>query len=201
MLAYIRGQLASASDGIIVLDVGGVGYELNVSNATITKYHTVGETVKLQTYLNVREDGVTLYGFYNAEEKNMFNLLTAISGIGPKAALSVLSGMELSSLAVAIITEDVKTLSKIKNIGKKTAERIVLELKEKISAESCIKPDGQIASPELQGYEPLDALSADAVSALSALGLSRQEALKAVCSVRKDSTTIEEIITNALKSF
>ena len=135
MIGYVKGTLISVQNGKVLLEVGGVGYEISVSNNTVVKLPAIEKQATIYTYLYVREDEMSLFGFYSLEEKAMFMKLISISGIGPKAAMSILSGMELRALAIAIITEDKKSIAKIKGVGKKTAERIILELKEKVTAE------------------------------------------------------------------
>lgn len=198
MLAYLKGTLASVRDGIVVVEVGGIGYECMTSFTTIGKLPPVGQTVKLYVKMNVREDDVSLAGFYSSEEKEMFLKLTSISGIGPKAAMSILSGMELSQLALAIVTENVKGLAKIKGVGKKTAERIVLELREKIAAEEC---DGETEVEVPISAVGRDKTAIDAISALRTLGLTQQEAHKAVMQAKPYSATLEQLIANALKNI
>ena len=198
MLAYLKGTLASVRDGIVVVEVGGIGYECMTSLTTIGKLPPVGQTVKLYVKMNVREDDVSLAGFYSSEEKEMFLKLTSISGIGPKAAMSILSGMELSQLALAIVTENVKGLAKIKGVGKKTAERIVLELREKIAAEEC---DGETEVEVPISAVGLDKTAIDAILALRTLGLTQQEAHKAVMQAKPYSATLEQLIANALKNI
>ena len=198
MLAYLKGTLASVRDGIVVVEVGGIGYECMTSLTTIGKLPPVGQAVKLYVKMNVREDDVSLAGFYSSEEKEMFLKLTSISGIGPKAAMSILSGMELSQLALAIVTENVKGLAKIKGVGKKTAERIVLELREKIAAEEC---DGETEVEVPISAVGLDKTAIDAISALRTLGLTQQEAHKSVMQAKPYSTTLEQLIANALKNI
>jgi len=193
MLAFITGNVVSAREGSIVLENNGIGYELMVTNNTLSSLGLVGNKIQLFSYLQAKEDGICLYGFYCQEEKSMFLKLISVSGIGPKVALSVLSGTTLSSLAVAIITEDVKTLSKIKGIGKKTAERLILELKESISD----KDTGEDV-PVATG---LNKDSDDAVNALIALGISRSEAYRAVMASCEQAKSIEELISLSLKYF
>ena len=132
MIAYIKGKVIDEFDGGVVLENNGIGYEILCSSGLIAELSSKKEG-GAYTYLQVREDGLSLFGFANKEEKRMFLKLVAISGIGPKMAMGILSGMKLSDLATAIATGDVKGLSKIKGLGKKTAERIILELRESIS--------------------------------------------------------------------
>ncbi|MBQ7348828.1 MAG: Holliday junction branch migration protein RuvA, partial [Clostridia bacterium] len=150
---------------------------------------------EVYTYLAVREDGVSLYGFISPEEKNMFLKLISVSGVGPKMGITVLSNMKLDDLAVKIATSDVKGLSSVKGLGKKTAERIILELREKISAEQSETVSGSSAVEE-----PIDGDNQDAVIALMSLGFTRQECVKAVKAAKENGAeTIQQLISFALK--
>lgn len=133
MYNYIIGEVAAKSEGTVVIDNNGIGYEIGVSMNTLDLLPCQGQIAKVYTFLNVREDAMKLYGFATLDEKDMFLKLTEVSGIGPKVALSILSGIRLSDLAIAIKQEDTKLLSTIKGIGKKTSERIIVELKDKVS--------------------------------------------------------------------
>lgn len=195
MYSYISGQLASVSGNIVTLDVGGIGYEISVSVNTLKALPKIGERVKLHTYLFVREDEMSLYGFFSREEKLMFLKLITISGIGPKASIGILSGMEPSVLAVSIVTGDIKAIAKIKGVGKKTAERIVLELKEKLTDTETDYITGEVATVTTG----LDELSSDAINALKALGVGQSEAVSLVSAVRKDATNLEDLIIKALR--
>ena len=132
MYAYIRGKLEYKSNDSVVIEASGVGYAITVPLSTIENIGSVGEEVKVYTSLHVREDVMALYGFGTREELNMFELLKTVSGIGPKVAISVLSSISPSKFALAVITDDIKTLTQVQGIGKKTAQRIILELKDKI---------------------------------------------------------------------
>lgn len=194
MFSYIRGDVVTAQDGVAVVECGGIGYELNVSNTALVKLNANKYNAKVFTYLQVRDDGISMYGFHSPEEKSMFLRLISISGVGPKAAMSILSGIELNSLAVCIVTKDVKTLSKVKGIGKKTAERIVLELGESLSK------DISLENLEItESLEPMDSDTADAVMALRSLGIGQQEAVKAVKRAIPMAKNIEELISYSLK--
>lgn len=195
MIAFIKGELVSAGNGTIIIENGGIGYELSVSASTIVKANSHSKEIKLFSYMQAREDGISLYGFYSPEEKNMFLKLISVTGIGPKAAMGILSGIELSQLMTAIITRDLKTLSKIKGVGKKTAERLVLELRE--SLETDIEGAEKVEIDEM----PADRDSADAILALRSLGIGQKEAIAAVKKAKDGSASIEELISKALKSL
>lgn len=190
MFSYIRGKLTEANNNQVTVETGGIGYAITVSDNTSFKLPPIGFETTLYLYLQVREDEVGLYGFINREEKEMFLKLIQITGIGPKAAIGILSGMSPDKLAIAIVTADVKAISRIKGVGKKTAERMVLELKEKLAAEDI----------ELYGSsdEP-GGLMQDAINALRTLGLTQAEAVKAVEPAMKEASTLEDVIRNALR--
>jgi Holliday junction DNA helicase RuvA len=181
----------------LVLENNSIGFEVTVSNSSIVRINQAGRFVKLFTYMHVREDEISLYGFFTREEKDMFLKLITISGVGPKAAISILSGIEIGQLVLAILSNDVKALSKVKGIGKKTAERIILELKESVDAETA----SLLNSEEIEPKEAEDKDVVDAISALKALGIPHQDAIKAVKSARSQTDKIEEIIAIALRSL
>lgn len=198
MLSFIKGEAVDFGDNTVVIDNGGIGYELTVSNVTVEKIKNGSRFVCLQCYMAVREDGISLYGFLTKEEKNMFLKLITISGVGPKAAIGILSGMEVYDLMRVIMASDIKALSKLKGVGKKTAERIVLELRGEIDAESReIMESAKSASEE----EALDADSADAISALRSLGFTQSEATEAVKKAKPFAKTAEELVAKALRSL
>lgn len=191
MYNYIKGTLVEVGINSIVLENNGIGYELGVSGNTLADARDIGGQMKLHTYLYVREDTFALYGFSRAEEKALFMRLIEISGIGPKLAMQILSGYELNTLTVAIATGDVKTLAKIKGLGKKTAELIVLNLREQL-ADDMTAADNAIGAA-------MDSDLSDAIFALVSLGVSNTEAVKAVQTAAKTNSGVENIITAALK--
>ena len=195
MYSYISGQIVNVENNIVTIDVNGIGYEIACSINTIIKVPAQGNFGKLFTYLYVREDEMSLYGFATREEKAMFLKLITISGIGPKAAIGILSGMKPEALAVAIVTSDIKTIAKIKGVGKKTAERVVLELREKLQAQETDYFTGEVTV----SVTGLDSLSQEAITALKSLGCTQAEAVSMVSAVRKDCDTLEELILNALR--
>lgn len=197
MISFLVGTIEEKRENLLTLDVNGVGYELLISNNTLASLPMEGETTKVLTYLQVSENtGVCLYGFATAEEKAMFLKLITVSGIGPKMAISILSGMKLSDLAVAIISGDSTLISKIKGLGKKSAERICLELKDKISATSFNVSDENIFDNNYNA----NALN-DAVETLINLGVNKNEAYRLARSKATEDTTAEEIILKVLKDL
>ena len=192
MLSYVKGKVTDAGENTLVVECGGLGYELLVSRAAAAAA-AIGSEVKLSVYLSVSETGVALYGFKDAAEKDMFLKLIGISGIGAKMAIGILSGMGVNDLIAAIARGDVKGLSGIKGVGKKTAERIALELRDKIGAE--IADIG-----ENIGIMPDKVPNEDAVLALMALGFNKNEAVSAVAKVHGEGLTTEQIVFMALKA-
>ena len=195
MIGYIKGNVLSDSDGVVLLENNGIGYEITCSASVYQKL--LGDKQgEVYTYLAVREDGVSLYGFISPEEKNMFLKLISVSGVGPKMGITVLSNMKLDDLAVKIATSDVKGLSSVKGLGKKTAERIILELREKINAEQV---DSEKPTTNDQDFA-LDGDNQDAIIALMSLGFNRQECVKAVKVAKENGAeTIQQLISFALK--
>ena len=198
MIGYLKGKVLYSDAGTVLLENNGVGYELLCSGALFAKLvnEKQGEAY---TYLQVREDGLSLYGFVSPDEKNMFLKLVSVSGVGPKMGIAVLSAMNINDIAVAIATSDVKMLTAVKGLGKKTAERIVLELREKVSAsEFTPLQGGKQAAPA----EKLSDKEEDAVVGLMSLGYTRAESTKAVRgALEKGAQSLEEIIMTALKSM
>ncbi len=181
MIAHLRGQILSKSPNAVVVDCGGVGYELAISVATYTEIGDVGAEARLHVYTHVREDAFLLFGFVEITEKRLFEKLLTISGIGPKLAITVLSGISAERLVGAIRGGDHATLTKIPGIGKKTAERVVLELKDKLDDLAGFAAAGVGAKPSL------GATAEDVLSALVNLGYPRPVAQKAVESAAKDA--------------
>jgi Holliday junction DNA helicase RuvA len=182
----------------VILDVNGVGYEAYCSGEAFRKT-TVGEIAEIYTYLQVREDGVTLFGFASPKEKELFLKVTSVSGVGPKLGISILTGMSADEVAIAIQTADVKRLSAVKGLGKKTAEKLVLELHGKISAAEVMSASGETpsAAPVVEKLSPVDE---DAVSALMGLGFSKAERVQAVKRAKEQGArNVEDIIMRALQ--
>ncbi len=197
MISFLIGTIEEKRENLLVLNVNGVGYELIISNNTLASLPIEGETTKVLSYLQVSENtGICLYGFATAEEKAMFLKLITVSGIGPKMAITILSGMKLSDLVVAIVSGDSNLLSKIKGLGKKSAERICLELKDKISATSMNVQQADL----LDSNYNENALN-DAVETLINLGVNKNEAYRLARSKATADTTAEEIILKVLREL
>ena len=196
MIGYLQGKVISHSNGSVILETGGVGFEVTCSASSYELLVMQGKGA-IYTYLNVREDGFYLYGFISPEEKSMFLKLISVSGVGPKMGIAILSSMPLNDLAFIIASSDSKTLSKVKGVGKKTAERIILELRENISAMDL--PENEKSGKKSTQTAPE---TDDAVIALLSLGFTRIESEKAVKLARESGAdTIESIITLALQSI
>ena len=198
MLGYIKGKVLHSSDGTVLLENNGIGYEVLCSGAAYAKLISDGQG-EVYTYLQVRDDGVSLFGFVSLEEKNMFLKLISVSGVGPKMGITILSSMNINDIAVAIANSDVKKLTAAKGLGKKTAERIILELREKVSAESL--PEKGAAAPE-QPAEKISDKEEDAVVGLMSLGYTRAESVRAVKRAEEaGAESMEEIIMTALRTM
>lgn len=195
MIAFLVGIVEEKREGLLVLNVNGVGYELCISNNSLVALPQIGETTKVLTYMAVREDGVFLFGFTSREEKDLFLKLITVSGVGPKLALSVLSGMSISDLTIAINREETNRLAKIKGLGKKTAERICLELKDKVN--SMVLPLEMGAIPDQVDEDAVNL----ATETLVSLGINKNEAYRLARSYAKDGATAEEIISKALRGY
>lgn len=192
MYNYIQGKIVDKTLASIVVDNNGIGYEIGVSGNTLMDVD-MGEIVKIYTYLYVREDEMSLYGFSRLEEKHLFSRLIDISGIGPKLAMQILSGYDLKTLTVAIASGDSKTLCKIKGLGKKTAELIILNLREKVADDITLFNDHQDA---ITGED-----IADAVFALESLGLSKTDAVRMATEASKVCHGTEDIIRHCLQNL
>ena len=197
MYAYLNGKVAEKGPNSLVIDVNGVGYLLNVSMNTLQETPPAGESMKVYTVLSVKEDAMELFGFATQEEKRMFTRMIAISGIGPKVALSILGSMPLRDLTLAIVTGDTTALSRAPGVGKKTAQRIALELKEKVD-----ESDFASVPASIGNITPVqeDAVQ-EALAALQSLGYTAAEAAKAVSQVRGQSDSANELVRLALRNM
>ena len=203
MIAFLRGRVLTTTAETVILDVNGVGYEAFCTGAVFRKI-TVGAVAELYTYLQVKEDGITLFGFDTPKEKELFLKLISVSGVGPKLGISILAALSADDFAYAVATADVKRLSAVKGLGKKTAEKIVLELHGKISAAEVLGASGDDFTPTATTADApakLSAIEEEGVSALMGLGFTRAESTQAVKKARDGGAkTVEEIIMRALQS-
>lgn len=203
MIAYIRGTLAYAEpeEGMAVLECGGIGYQVLLSGRDLELLPEAGEEVRLYTYLQVREDAFVLFGFFTREDRKLFQQLLGVSGIGPKAALGVLTALSADDLRFAILADDAKTIAKAPGIGLKTARKLILELKDQLSLEDAFENrlESKVASSG-EAVSGSNAARNEAVEALTALGYAASEAWKAIRKVEgAESMNVEELLKAALK--
>ena len=199
MIGYLKGKVIYSDTGTIILETNGVGYEITCSGAAFAKLVTDG-VGEVYTYLQVSENGIALYGFVSVEEKNMFLKLITVSGVGPKMGITVLSQMNIKELAVAIATSDVKLLSTVKGLGKKTAERIILELREKMGAAELTPTTSSTKAQPITAT--VSGIEEDAIVGLMSLGYTRAESTKAVKkAMEQGATSLEDIIMTALRNM
>ncbi len=197
MFYYIEGRVAEIEPNLAIIDCGGVGYGLNTTANTISRLKP-GEKAKLYVYSNIREDAFDLYGFFDKREKRSFEMLLGVSGVGPKAALSILSSSNSETLAMAIVSGDEKALTVAPGIGKKLAQRILLELKDKMSKET----DGLIiGTGKVSSSGGSSSKLSDAVSALAVLGYSNGEISTVLKDIDTETCSLEDIIRQALKKM
>lgn len=196
MFAYIKGSLEQKSNNYVVIDVGGIGYKIFMATKAIETLGEIGKIVKVHTHYYVREDNISLYGFNTNEELRMFELLLQVSGIGAKSAIAMLSEISPSSFALAVISDDISQLVKIPGIGKKTAARIVLELKDKLKTEEAI-----IKTEEVKLSITNEEETSEAIAALQVLGYTKREIEKALENVDTKNLQLEEIIKQGLKNL
>ncbi len=199
MISFIKGIVEIIGDDFVIIDNGGIGYKVKVSLNTLSKLPKKDSEVKIFTHMQVREDDISLYGFMSMEEISMFNLLTSVSGIGAKGALGILNILSPTELMLCIVAEDVTSICKAPGVGKKTASRLILELKDKIKSKSdnyeTLKLDDVSNNPQVNTDKQ------DAISALIALGYDKNESFKVVLEVALEEMTVEEIIKASLKKF
>ncbi|HIY04981.1 MAG TPA: Holliday junction branch migration protein RuvA [Candidatus Anaerotignum merdipullorum] len=198
MISYIRGSLAQRGNGYVIVEAGGLGYQIFVSATTLTALPEVGEEVKIHTFLHTKEDGIALYGFSSMEELELFHRLIGVTGVGPKSALGFLAHLTPQEMILAVLSDDVKTLSKAPGVGRKTAQRVILELKDKFQTADAIamEMEVQTAAPSSQAGAKWEAMDA-----LTALGYTRSEAAKVVNAVATEEMTTEEILKAALQKM
>lgn len=197
MISYIRGELVSAGEDKIIVEAGGIGYGIFMPSKTIGLLPAAGNEVKIHTYLNVREDAMQLFGFLTRDDLEVFRLLITVSGIGPKGGLAVLGTLTADELRFAVMSGDAKAITAAPGIGKKTAERLIIELKDKLKLEDMLEREENFPDT---GMISEDART-EAVQALVALGYNSAESLRAVRSVNLENATAEEVLKEALKKM
>lgn len=200
MISYIRGELVAVEEGKVIVDVGGVGYGIFMPGQSMNYLPSCGEQIKLHTYLNVKEDAMQLFGFLTSDDLKVFKLVIGVSGIGPKGGLSILSQLSPDDLRFAVMAGDVKAISASPGIGKKTAEKLIIELKDKLSIEDVLNhmdnhqtDESKLAANDIQ---------AEAVQALVALGYGSTESMKAVRKIEHtEDMAVEDVLKAALKNM
>ena len=200
MIAYLKGTLEDIGNDYIVVDVNNIGYQVKVSLRVIEGLPSIGNQMKIHTYTYVREDVIALYGFLTKDDLQMFLLLLGVNGVGPKGALGILSMFSAQELRLAIISQDVKTIAKAPGIGAKTAQRMLIDLKDKVSVEETFEKMGEQSMTASATSTACSGAKADAIEALTALGYSASESMKAVNMVEiTDGMSSDTILKQALK--
>lgn len=198
MYAYIKGILEEQGEDHIVVEAGGIGYHIQTTAQTFRILPAIGGEVKVYTYLHVREDAMLLFGFLTKDDLNVFKLLLGVSGIGPKGALAILSVMTTDDLRFAVLGDDAKAIAKAQGIGAKMAQRLILELKDKLSLEDAFEKKSEHTAAMIENN--VSGVKNEAVQALTALGYSASEALKAVNGIEiTEETQVEDVLKSALK--
>lgn len=197
MLAYIKGSLEMKYKNYVVIDVGGLGYKVFMSENAINSLGEIRDIIKVHTYYRVREDDISIYGFKTQEELRMFELLISVSGVGAKSALVMLSCIEPSEFAIAVISNNVKLLTQVPGIGPKSAQRIILELKDKLKAEQSELDEEKIESQKLNSIKVSENIQ-EATSGLMVLGYTRKDIEKAFKHLDVDNLSVEDLIKKGL---
>ena len=198
MYSYIRGELAEINSDHIVLDVNGIGYQIYIPTNTLNYLPSIGEMVKIHTYLYIREDAMMLYGFLTRDDLDMFKMLITVSGIGPKGGLGILSTLSTDDLRFAVLSDDAKAIAKAPGRGAKTAQRVIIDLKDKMSLEEAFEKKLEHTTNKVLPEN--NSIKNDAVLALNALGYSSTESLKAVSKVEiTEDMDVEDVLKAALK--
>ena len=202
MISYIRGELCDIEEQKAIVDVNGVGYGIYMPQQALSLLPPMGQQVKIHTYLNIREDAMQLFGFLTKEDLNVFRLLIGVNGIGPKAGLNILSCLSPDELRFAVLSGDAKAISATPGIGKKTAEKLILELKDKLNIEDMLEHAAHGGDSEdlASGTDTVsNTMQAEAVQALTALGYGSAESLRAVKKSSPECSSVEDILKEALK--
>lgn len=199
MISYVRGELVAMEKTKIIVDVNGVGYGIFMPEASMGMLPQIGNEVKIHTYLNVREDAMQLFGFLTRDDLEIFKLLIGVSGIGPKGGLSILSKLTADDLRFAVLSGDAKAISAAPGIGKKTAEKVIIELKDKLDLEEMLQGPSEQGTMVSSVDTGANSVQSEAVQALVALGYGSTESLKAVKRVNLENATVEEVLKQALK--
>ncbi|WP_448725010.1 Holliday junction branch migration protein RuvA [Pseudomonas farris] len=203
MIGRLRGTLAEKQPPHLILDVNGLGYELEVPMTTLYRLPSVGEPLTLHTHLVVREDAQLLYGFFGKRERDFFRELIRLNGVGPKLALALMSSLEVDELVRCVQSQDTSALTKVPGVGKKTAERLLVELKDRFKAWETVPAMFALVPNQPGGPDapPVATAENDAVSALISLGYKPQEASKAISAIKEKGLSSEDMIRRALKGM
>ena len=199
MIAFIRGILNARTENSVIIDVNGLGFEVFIPLSVQEQLPSIGDELTLYTYMNVKEDEMSLYGFLDRDDLSMFKLLISVSGIGPKGAQSILSGLSADDLRFAILSQDVKAISKAPGVGPRTAQRVILELKDKVNLEDGFSRLSESTSVGRGSKVPSE--RNDAIMALTVLGYSNTDAMRAVTSIDTEGKSTEDILHEALKKL
>lgn len=200
MYAYLIGKVADITEDNLVVEVNHIGYNVRIPGSVAATLPPIGEEVKIYTYTSVREDAIQLFGFLTRDDLNMYKQLIGVSGIGPKGGLAILSVMSADEVRLAVVAQDSKAIAKAPGIGQKTAQRIILELKDKISLEDTFHAEKEeIATAVASGS--ISQTRSEAVEALTALGYSASDALRAVKAVEQEDMDVEALLKAALKKM
>ncbi|WP_099468028.1 Holliday junction branch migration protein RuvA [Konateibacter massiliensis] len=202
MLSYIKGEVVEVEEDLLILESNEIGYNIRISGQTAANLPRAGERIKIYTYMHVREDAINLFGFMTKDDLNVFKLLIGVSGIGPKGALGILSVLSADDIRFAVLSDDVKTISKAPGVGSKTAQRLIIELKDKLKLEDAFEQRLENNQAVAQGIDGRGDAKGEAVLALTALGYSNSEALRAVkeADITEDMDS-ETILKAALKKL
>ena len=202
MIAYIKGTVEEILEDRVILEAGNMGYNIFMPMGAVEHLLHKGQEIKIHTYLNVKEEALQLFGFLTRDDLNTFKLLLGVNGIGPKAALGVLSGLSADELRFAVLADDVKTISRAPGIGKKTAQKLILELKDKFNIQEALEMKAEHVQMPGTGETDLTDMKKEAVEALTALGYSGADALRAVKKVElKPNMSVEILLKLALKNM
>ena len=200
MISYIKGELTEILEDGVVVEASGVGYHIMVPASLFRELPKTGSPVRLFTHFQVKEDSMSLYGFFCRDDVRMFRMLIGVSGIGPKGGLGILSQLSADDLRFAVLSGDVKAISATPGIGKKTAEKLIIELKDKLDLDDMLHP-AEEGIPAAAADPGATSVQSEAVQALVALGYGSTESLKAVKKVKLEDATVEEVLKAALKNF
>ena len=199
MIAFVRGILNARTENSVIVDAGGLGFEIYIPLSVQERLPAIGDEVTLYTYMNVKEDEMSLYGFLGRDDLSMFKLLISVSGIGPKGAQSILSGLSADDLRFAILSQDVKAISKAPGVGPRTAQRVILELKDKVNLDDGFAHLSADASTGRGAASPSE--RNDAIMALTVLGYSNMDAMRVVTGIDTEGKSTEDILHEALKKL